>query len=62
MNGGMMAVLAVCGTWFIMGFSPTNDGWWNYVKFLTKGIGVYLLLWILLVFLYLEVVLKWLVF
>lgn len=62
MNGAMMAVLSLCGAMFICWHKDSGDGWKNGLR----AIGIYALLFALLFalqsVLYIEVVLRWLVF
>lgn len=62
MNGPMFAMLAVCGVWFILHNVEVGAGLKEQFKFLAKALGLYFLIFICLVVLYIEVVLRWLVF
>lgn len=62
MNGPMFAMLAVCGVWFILRNVEVRAGLKEQLKFLAKALGLYFLIFICLVVLYIEVVLRWLVF
>lgn len=62
MNGPMFAMLTVCGVWFILRNVEVEVGLKEQLKFLAKAIGLYFLIFICLVVLYIEVVLRWLVF
>lgn len=61
MTASMLTVLALCGTWFTLrGRDP--EGWRGTVWFILEAAGVYITLWFSLAVLYVEVVLRWLVF
>lgn len=61
MNGPMMAVLAWCGAMYVVGL-PTVATWKGVAVGFLKWVTLYFFLWFILVVLYLEVVLEWLVF
>lgn len=62
MNGSMMMVLSLCGTWFVCGIGLPEGNWVKVLKSFLGGICIYLFLFIAQAILYEEVVLKWLAF
>lgn len=62
MNGAMMAMLSLCGAMFVCWHKDSGDGWKNGLRDILRAIGVYALLFALQSVLYIEVVLRWLVF
>lgn len=61
MTSSMITVLALCGTHFILPW-PKNPSLKSGLKDLGVRLCVYTLLWIAQSILYIEVVLRWLVF
>lgn len=62
MNGIMFNILALCGVWFILGNVDCDDSWKSQILLFAKALGLYLLIGVSLIFLHVEVVLRWLVF
>lgn len=61
MNGPMMTALALCGAHWIVGW-PKDWDLKPMLKSMAKWTGAYFFLWLAQSVLYVEVVLRWLVF
>lgn len=62
MNGAMFTILALCGVWFVLRNVDCKDTWKSRFGLLAKALGLYILIGVLCIVLYIEVVLRWLVF
>ncbi|WGL32484.1 hypothetical protein Arash_gp33c [Salmonella phage Arash] len=62
MSMPMITILALCGVMFVLRNVLPDDSWRSRLLFLAKALSLYFLIGVLLIVLYLEVVLRWLVF